>query len=226
MTAIRAMLFDLDGTLLDSAPDLVAALNWVRRSERLPPLAVGDMQRFASKGAVGLLKAGMPRADDDVFESWRQRFLEHYAENSYRDSALYEGVPELLAFLGEMEIPWGIVTNKMEALTIPIVEAANLSDAISCVVCGDTLNESKPHPAPVNLACAMVDVTPKQVLFVGDDVRDIQAGRAAGTQTAAAFYGYGSHELDDDIVAGSFRVHHPAELIELVRKQNDIGGGE
>lgn len=121
-------------------------------------------------------------------------------------------------------MPWGIVTNKTEWLTFPIVEAAKLSKTISCVVCGDTLSESKPHPAPVTLACAMVDVTPAEVLFVGDDVRDIQAGRAAGTQTAAAFYGYGSHEMDDDFVAGSFRVHHPAELIELVRKQNDLGG--
>ncbi|HET6593826.1 MAG TPA: HAD-IA family hydrolase [Xanthomonadales bacterium] len=224
MTAIRAMLFDLDGTLLDSAPDLVAALNWVRRSEKLPPLPVADMQRFASKGAVGLLKAGMPPTDGELFESWRQRFLAHYAENSYRKSALYDGVPELLAFLGEMDMPWGIVTNKTEWLTFPIVEAAKLSKTISCVVCGDTLSESKPHPAPVTLACAMVDVTPAEVLFVGDDVRDIQAGRAAGTQTAAAFYGYGSHEMDDDFVAGSFRVHHPAELIELVRKQNDLGG--
>ena len=226
MTPIRAMLFDLDGTLLDSAPDLVAALNWVRRSENLPPLPVTEMQRFASKGAVGLLKAGMPPTDGDLFESWRQRFLEHYAENSYRESVLYEGIPELLAFLGELDIPWGIVTNKLEWLTFPIVEAAKLSDTISCVVCGDTLSESKPHPAPVSLACAMVDVAPEQVLFVGDDVRDIQAGRAAGTQTAAAFYGYGSHEMDDDFVAGSLRVHHPAELIELVRKQNDLGGPE
>jgi len=106
------------------------------------------------------------------------------------------------------------------------VEAAKLSDSISCVVCGDTLSESKPHPAPVSLACAMVDVSPGEVLFVGDDIRDIQAGRAAGTQTAAAFYGYGSHELDDDFVADSFRVHHPSELIELVKKQNHLGGRE
>ena len=224
MTAIRAILFDLDGTLLDSAPDLVGSLNWVRRSEGLLPLAVSEMQRFASKGAICLLKAGMPPADDDVFESWRQRFLEHYAQNSYRDSTLYEGITDLLVFLGEMNIPWGIVTNKIESLTLPIVEAAKLSATISCVVCGDTLNESKPHPAPVNLACGMVGVAPAETLFVGDDVRDIQAGRAAGTQTAAAYYGYGAHELDDDIVSDSFRIHHPLELRELVRTHNGLGG--
>jgi phosphoglycolate phosphatase len=224
MTGIRAMLFDLDGTLLDSAPDLVGSLNWVRRSENLPPLAVAEMQRFASKGAVGLLKAGMPQADEVTFESWRRLFLEHYAQNSFRESALYDGIPELLEFLCETDIPWGIVTNKPEALTFPIVEAARLTQTISCVVCGDTLNERKPHPAPVSLACGMVNVAPAETLFVGDDPRDIQAGRAAGTQTAAAYYGYGSHELVGDLVNGSYRIHHPAELIDLVKRQNGIGG--
>lgn len=218
MSLIRAVLFDLDGTLLDSAPDLVGSLNWVRRSEKLPPLAVSEMQRFASKGAVGLLKAGMPAADDATLETWRRRFLEHYSQNSFRESRLYDGIPELLEFLDTRGIPWGIVTNKTEALTLPIVEAAKLSDTISCVVCGDTLNESKPHPAPVSLACGMVDVSPGETLFVGDDVRDIQAGRAAGTQTAAAYYGYGAYELDDEFVADSFRIHSPIELVELVNR--------
>lgn len=224
MSGIRAMLFDLDGTLLDSAPDLVGALNHVRRGERLPPLDVSEMQRFASKGAVGLLKAGMPASDPETFESWRQRFLEHYALNSYRDSRLYDGIPELLDFLRESGIPWGIVTNKIEALTLPIIEAAQLEGTIGCVVCGDTLNESKPHPAPVSLACGMVDVAPAETLFVGDDVRDIQAGKAAGTLTAAVYYGYGSHELEGDVVADSVRIHHPAELVDLVRKRNGTGG--
>lgn len=224
MTRIRAMLFDLDGTLLDSAPDLVGSLNWVRRSENLPPLDTAEMQRFASRGAVGLLKAGMPAADDATLESWRQRFLDHYALNSYRDSRLYDGIPELLAFLGEAGIPWGIVTNKIEALTLPIVEAAQLGASIGCVVCGDTLNESKPHPAPVSLACGIMDVDPAETLFVGDDVRDIQAGKAAGTLTAAVYYGYGSHELEGEVVADSIRVHHPEELVALVRKRNGLGG--
>jgi phosphoglycolate phosphatase len=226
MSAIRAVLFDLDGTLLDSAPDLVGSLNWVRRSEKLPPLAVSEVSRFASRGAVGLLKAGMPPADAARFEVWRRRFLDHYSQNSYRESSLYDGIPEVLAFLGEMGIPWGIVTNKTEALTLPIVEAANLAATISCVVCGDTLNESKPHPAPVSLACGMVDVAPGETLFVGDDVRDIQAGRAAGTQTAAAYYGYGAHEMDEDFVADSFHIHHPAELVQLVKRSNGCSGPE
>jgi phosphoglycolate phosphatase len=220
MSRIAALLFDLDGTLLDSAPDLVGSLNQVRQSESLPPLSLQQMKRFASKGAVGLLKDGMPGADAATFEKWRQRFLEHYAQNSFRHSSLFDGIPELLEYLGREGIPWGIVTNKIEALTLPIIEAARLADSVACVVCGDTLAESKPHPAPVSLACGIVNVAPGEALMVGDDVRDIVAGRAAGTQTAAVFYGYGSDELEGEVVNGSFRVHHPADLVALIERTN------
>ena len=138
MSSIHAILFDLDGTLLDSAPDLVGALNRVRKSENLPVLEISKMSSNVSRGAEGLLKAGMPDTDRDTFESWRAILLRHYAENSYRDSSLYSGVPELLEFLCSSGIPWGIVTNKSEALTWPIIEAAGLRDLVSCVVCGDT----------------------------------------------------------------------------------------
>jgi len=217
MNAIKAMLFDLDGTLLDSAPDLVGSLNWVRESEDLPPLELKVMSRFASKGAVGLLRAGMPEGDPLRFEAWRRKFLEHYALNSFHHSTLFQGVREMLEFLDDAGVPWGIVTNKIESLTFPILEAAGLNGSISCVVCGDTLAESKPHPAPVRLACGMIGVPEAQAIFVGDDVRDIQAGRAAGTQTAAVFYGYGSDEFDEEFVRDSYHVHHPADLTQLLR---------
>ncbi len=220
MRPVRAMLFDLDGTLLDSAPDLVAALNWVRRSERLPSLPLSDMKQYASKGALGLLRAGMPATDAATLETWRGRFLEHYARNSCRQSRLFDGIPELLDLLDLRGMPWGIVTNKPEALTWPIVRALGLEDRIGCVVCGDTLSESKPHPAPVALACRLVAVEPPDALFVGDDVRDLQAGRAAGTQTAAVFYGYGSHELPDDPDNDSFPVHRPSDLTELIQERH------
>jgi phosphoglycolate phosphatase len=222
MSLIKAVLFDLDGTLLDSAPDLVGSLNWVRRTENLTPLPLSEMAQHASKGAVGLLKAGMPESNDQQLESRRLRFLDHYAKNSFRHSRLYDGIPELLDYLGETEIPWGIVTNKIESLTLPILEAADLQETISCVVCGDTLAESKPHPAPVSLACGMLDVAPAETLFVGDDIRDIQAGKAAGTQTAAVFYGYGSNELIGDQVNASLQVHHPSDLLELVSQKQAV----
>jgi phosphoglycolate phosphatase len=194
MSTIRAVLFDLDGTLLDSAPDLVAALNRVRESETLPPLGLAEMASYVSYGAVGLLNAGMPATDKATFESWRTRFLDHYAENLYRESSLYEGVSELIDFLNISAIPWGIVTNKIEALTLPILAAAQLKDTISCVVCGDTLRRSKPDPAPVNLACSILNVPPENTLFAGDDSRDLAAGKA-----------------------GSFQIHHASELINVVK---------
>jgi 2-phosphoglycolate phosphatase len=222
MKPIVAVLFDLDGTLLDSAPDLVGSLNWVRGTENLSPLPLSEMSQYASRGAVGLLKAGMPETDEDRFESWRLRFLDHYSKNSFCNSRLYEGVPELLDFLDEAGIPWGIVTNKIESLTLPIIEAAKLQQAISCLVCGDTLSESKPHPAPVSLACGILKVAPEETLFVGDDIRDIQAGNAAGTQTAAVHYGYGSNGLTGDQVRASLQVHHPSDLLELVRQKQPV----
>jgi len=213
---IRAILFDLDGTLLDSAPDLVGALNWLRAGEGLPALPVDQMARHVSRGAKGLLQAGMPQADKQQFENWRSLFLARYAENSFEHSRLYPGVPELLDFLHKSAIPWGIVTNKFEALTLPILRAAGLSNSVSCVVCGDTLDRHKPDPAPVKLACELLEVPVNATLFGGDDVRDLQAGRAAGTMTAAIHYGYGSHELNDTVICGSAQVHHPSDFIQLV----------
>jgi len=220
MSRIRAILFDLDGTLLDSAPDLVGALNWVRATEGLPALAVDQMSRHVSRGAAGLLRAGMPQADAEQFETWKARLLARYAEKSFELSGLYPGIPEVLDFLAGANIPWGIVTNKFEALTLPILRAAGLSTRVSCVVCGDTLNLNKPDPAPVKLACEMLGVPVASTLFAGDDVRDLQAGRAAGTMTAAIRYGYGSYELSDALVSGSAQVHCPADVIELVRASN------
>lgn len=223
MRRIEAVLFDLDGTLLDSAPDLVGSLNWVRETEGLPPLPVSEMSCHVSRGVIGLLTAGMPQTGAERFESWRSRFLEHYAANSFRHSRLYDGIPDVLDVLQQEHIPWGIVTNKIESLTLPIIEAANLEETISCIVCGDTLNESKPHPAPVFLACEILAVQPGAVLFVGDDIRDIQAGNAAGTQTAAVYYGYGSHGLTGEEVSTSLRVHHPCDLLEFIRPKQFAG---
>jgi len=214
---IEAVLFDLDGTLLDSAPDLVGALNHVRSSEKLPPLDVEQFKRFASHGAVGLLKAGMPAADETTFELWRLAFLAFYSENSFRHSKLFDGVTELVEFLADSKIPWGIVTNKIKSLTLPIVAQAQLDKWTSCIVCGDTLSTSKPDPAPVLLACELIKVQPCNTLFVGDDIRDLEAGKSAGTKTAAVHYGYGSYEEGDPLLVESFQTNHPSDLIRLLR---------
>ena len=217
MTPVKAMLFDLDGTLIDSAPDLVAALNEVRSAAGLGPVTVEQAGHAVTRGAPGLLKVGMPEADGETVESWRKSLLDHYANSGFPLTRFYDGIEELLGALESSGMPWGIVTNKTESLTASYLQASGLHGRVSSVVCGDTLDVTKPHPAPVLLACEQMGVAPGETVFVGDDPRDIEAGRAAGTQTAAVLYGYGSAELTDDLVEGSFPVHHPSDLICLVQ---------
>ena len=224
MDPVKAVLFDLDGTLLDSAPDLLGALNWLRRVEALPAFETSGLSRYVSRGAVGILTAGMPATTEEQFADWKYRFLQRYATRSYDESRLYAGIPELLDRLENIGIPWGIVTNKMEALTLPILEAAGLSDRAGSVVCGDTLEKSKPNPEPVLFACKQLGVAPQFTLFAGDDIRDIQAGVSAGTMTAAVFYGYGSDELRDCNIPATIDIHQPGEFIELIDRQAQSRG--
>ena len=213
---VKAFLFDLDGTLVDSAPDLVAALNHVRAENGMPPVPVEEVRHGASRGAPGLLQAGMPKTDEATFERWRIAVMEHYADSGFSQTTFYPGVPDLLDTLDDRGIPWGIVTNKIEALTHAFLAQCGMSDRPASVVCGDTLDHSKPHPAPVEWACREMQIDPRNVLFVGDDRRDIEAGRAAGTGTAAVLYGYGSWELVGSLVSNSLKVHEPGDLFHLL----------
>lgn len=217
MKEIRAILFDLDGTLLDSAPDLVAALNWVRASEGLSPLDVHPVSRHVSRGAMGLIQAGMPAAGPEQIDLWKSRLLSRYSEHSFRQSRPYEGVPELLGAIESASIPWGIVTNKSRVLTQPILRALGWSERAACVVCGDTLDRNKPDPAPVRHACEILKIPERNTLFAGDDMRDLQAGRAAGTMTAVVHYGYGDHDLLDELVSSSEQIHHPSDILLLLK---------
>ena len=216
MTHVNAMLFDLDGTLLDSAPDLVAALNWLRKTVGLYPLETEKMSRYVSRGAVGLLTAGMPATNETQFNEWKSSFLNRYAERLYCESRLYEGIPQLLDRLDQERIPWGVVTNKMHSLTLPIMEASGLVQRASCIVSGDTLSLSKPHPDPVLFACKQLGIEPSRTLFAGDDVRDLQAGASAGTLTAAVYYGYGSYEFTEKNVGNSTPINQPHDFEQFL----------
>jgi phosphoglycolate phosphatase len=213
---IRAVLFDLDGTLLDTAADLIASLNHVRAHEGLEPVAVPDFRHLVSRGAAGLISAGLPPAAAVRVDERKQALLAHYAANSTRHTVSFEGIDELLAALAARGVPWGVVTNKPEYLTLPILQEAGLLQRAACVVCGDTLSHSKPHPAPVRLACEIVRVNPAHALMVGDDLRDIQAGQAAGTQTALAAYGYLDPGLDVHGLGHCPVIDHPREILLLV----------
>lgn len=213
---IKAVLFDLDGTLLDSAPDLIATLNHLRADLGLAAMPVDDLRHFVSRGALGLIKAGMPPCDDKTREQWRASFLAHYEENSFIHSRPFDGVELLLSELASRNIPWGIVTNKMEYLSFPIIEKAGWLNSASAVVCGDTVANNKPHPEPVLAACQIIGVTPESTLMVGDDIRDIEAGRRAGSHTAFALYGYADAESQSDIVGDAALINTPQEVLDLL----------
>lgn len=186
----RAVLFDLDGTLADTAPDLVAAVNQLRTVRGLVPAEYEMLRPYASAGARGLIGAafGLQPGDSD-YDALKTAFLENYVSDIATKSRLFDGVPELLEALTAAKIPWGIVTNKVAHLTDLLVPKIGLAHA-GCVVSGDTTPHAKPHPAPLQEAARRVGVSPEECWYVGDDLRDIQAGRAAGMKTIAAAWGY------------------------------------
>ena len=213
---IHGVLFDLDGTLLDSAGDLVAALNHVRRGQGLDPVATAAYRQHVSRGALGLIRAGLPESTATEQERWLADFLDYYARNSARKTRPFVGIDTILDRLDERGMPWGVVTNKTERLTLPILGQTGLLGRAACVVCGDTLDQNKPHPAPVLLACELLGLPPESVLMVGDDLRDIEAGKAAGTQTAFATYGYVTCSEAEVEAFGSAIIHQPEALLEYL----------
>ena len=211
----EAILFDLDGTLADTAPDLAAALNKLRASRGLQPAPYESLRPYASAGARGLIGAGLGLGPDaEEYEALRVAFLDNYAASIAVHSRLFDGVPALLDALNGAGIGWGIVTNKAMRFTDPLVPLIGLGHA-GCVVSGDTTPHAKPHPAPLLEAAKRLGISPASCWYVGDDMRDIQAGRAAGMVTVAAAWGYcgsdGPAEWNAHAIASS-----PLELLELI----------
>ena len=210
------ILFDLDGTLADTAPDLAAAINQMRSQRNLAPQPFVSLRPFASAGARGLLHAGFgvtPEQPD--YEAMRLEFLSIYESALAVQSKLFPQIETLLNGLAEFNIPWGIVTNKASRFTTPLLPLLQLSQAAT-VISGDTTEHAKPHPAPLLEAARRLDVSPKKCWYVGDDLRDIEAARAAGMMSVAAAWGYcGATEpthWNADAILDS-----PLELLELVR---------
>lgn len=209
-------LFDLDGTLLDSADDLVAALNHVRISEGLAPTDPAPLRHYASRGARGLLQAGMAAAENEQQQAQRlQCFLDYYARHQTVHSRPYAGVEQVLDWLSAEALPWGIVTNKVERLTLPLLRALGWDQRTDCIVCGDTTAFAKPHPLPVQTALERLGVDASRAWMIGDDIRDIQAGRAAGCRTAVAAWGYLGPEQRADMLGGDVILQQALELPEL-----------
>lgn len=188
---VDAVLFDLDGTLADTAGDLAGALNRVRADRGQPPLPVESLRAHASAGARGLLGAGMGLAPDDPgYAAARDAFLAHYSACLADTTRLFDGVATMLEDLEARGLAWGIVTNKAERYTGPVVVSLGLAHRAGTIVCGDTTPHAKPHPAPLLHAASALRLAPSRCAYVGDDRRDIDAGNAAGMATLVASWGY------------------------------------
>lgn len=189
--AIRTVLFDLDGTLVDTAPDLGFSLNVLRRRRGLTPLAETEYRPQASHGSQGLIRLGFGIGQDHPdFLVLREEFLDVYAAHLTRNSPLFPGMGEVLSRLETKGLSWGVVTNKPTRYTEPLLAHLGLTPRAACVVCGDTLAQSKPHPAPMLHACRLAGSEPGQCLYVGDAERDVAAANAAGMPALVALYGY------------------------------------
>lgn len=189
--SIQAVLFDLDGTLVDTAPDLGHALNLQRGLHGLPPLPFEAIRPQASHGARGLLKLGFDISPEDSrFAPMRQEFLQLYADNLCRHSRLFEGMDAVLNALEARALPWGVVTNKPARFTEPLMSLLDLAERAACIVSGDTCPEPKPHPGPLLYACEQIGLSAAKCLYVGDAERDVEAARNAGMPCIIARYGY------------------------------------
>lgn len=215
-----AVLFDLDGTLADTAPDLGEAVNILLLEEGRPQQSLATLRPYTSQGVRGLLKAGFGIDNaHPSYERLAQRFLEIYAERLCNATRLFDGIPELLDALEALNLGWGIVTNKRMRFTDPLVELLQLTPRTNCVVSGDTTAEAKPSPMPVLHACQTLRCLPERTLYVGDDRRDIVAGNAAGCKTVAVSYGYLGdsgpvHDWGADLI-----IAHPLELAAYLSRQ-------
>jgi 2-phosphoglycolate phosphatase len=193
--SLRALLFDFDGTLADTAPDLGGALNRLREQHALAPLPIEVVRPHASSGARGLLRIGFDlKPGDAAYEEMKLAFLAHYDAAICVETRLFPGIAELLEQLEARNIAWGIVTNKATRFTERLVRLLGLAERVGCVVCGDTTPHIKPHAAPLLAAAERLALAPRQCAYVGDDLRDVQAAQAAGMVSIAVEYGYSGTE--------------------------------
>ena len=220
LPAPRAVLFDLDGTLADTAPDLAAAVNWMRTERGLEPTPYAILRPTASAGARGMIGAAFGLAPgDEGYEELRVQWFERYQSAMAVHSTLFDGIPDLLDGITAAGMSWGIVTNKPARFTDPLVPLIGLAHA-SCVISGDTTPHAKPHPAPLLEAARRLDIAPAHCWYVGDDLRDIEAGRAAGMVTVACNWGY-CGSIDPATWGADHLLDTPQQLLQMLQQLTD-----
>jgi phosphoglycolate phosphatase len=217
LRAVRAMLFDFDGTFADTAPDMVRALNVILCRHARPMVELAAGRPYVSSGARGMLDIGFGLRPGDIgYTDLRDAFLDEYESNMCIDTAWFGGIDRVVDTLDARRVPWGIVTNKASRFALPLTATLGISPRAACIVCGDTTAHTKPHPAPLLHAARLVGVDPGECIYVGDDQRDVLAAQAAGMRAIAAGYGYiGPHNPPQRWGAEAI-VDHPAALLDFL----------
>jgi N-acetyl-D-muramate 6-phosphate phosphatase len=213
-TKITAILFDLDGTLLDTAPDLANALNHILIAKKIEPLPVTAIRSVISEGAAGLLKLGLNiSTHDSEYSQTHEQLIDYYSQHICHQTQLFPGVTTLLHYLEKNNIPWGIVTNKSTSLTSQLINSFPLLKKAKCIIAGDTLEYNKPHPKPLLHASECMQQAPENCLYVGDAQRDIKSAKAAGMLSAVALYGYINKKTNPKRWEANLMFNSPLELI-------------
>ena len=214
MANTQAVLFDLDGTFADTAPDLGYALNMLLQARGRDPLPVDKIRRVASSGARGLIGLGFGLSPEDAgYDALSVELLDVYEANLCRGTRLFPGISELLRIIDDRGMRWGIVTNKAKRFTLPLMQLLRLSEQAGCIVCGDSCSHRKPHPAPLLMAADTMAIDPAACIYLGDDERDMIAGRAAGMRVAVAEYGYLGIGNPPEQWEADLRIAHPLDLV-------------
>jgi len=211
---IEAVLFDLDVKLIDTAPDMAGALNNLLVEENLAPISLDIIRPYVSQGGLVLTKlAFSEHVPECEIEPLRLRFLDHYRAIVAKNSVLFDSFEQVLGELETRTIPWGIVTNKPEWLTTPLLQQMALDQRAAVVICGDTLKHRKPHPLPLIVAAETIGIACENCVYVGDDQRDVDAGRAANMKTLIAAYGYIEQDTNLDEWQAEGIIEHPLDLL-------------
>lgn len=214
----KAILFDLDGTLLDTAPDLGMTLNCLRQEHGLAPLSFNVIRPIANLGSKALLKLAFDLDESHPkFETIRQQFFELYQQHLANHTQFFPGIDKVLSYIESRSIPWGIVTNKLTRHTHPLLAALDFKHHPGCIICGDTLPTHKPDPGPILHACELLNADPASSCYIGDAHTDVMASKAAGTQSLVALYGYINTEDPYSWQADEY-FSHPIDILEWLMK--------
>ena len=217
ISPFHGVFFDLDGTLADTAPDLVAATNQLLVARNLPPKPYELLRPHASAGARGLLEGAFGIGPDHAdFAALRDEFFSNYENALLVESKLFDGIGHLLDQMDSAQLPWGIITNKSKRFTNPLTDLMGLSQRAVSTVSGDTTAHSKPHPEPILFAARTASIDPTKSIYVGDDIRDVIAGKAAGMKTVAAAYGYCGCKEPPEAWGADYIINNPLELLQII----------